>query len=218
MPPGLDAPTAMAHRHRRLHRRARHPPHGAERPEPAGRPRSSSPARRGGVGSIAVDMLAARGYEVVAVSGKTEAAAYLTALGARARCCCAASSTSARGRSRTRASAAPSTTSAGEVLTWLTRSVDFWGNIASIGLAGGAGAQDHRHALHPARRGTPGHQLLGDAPRVAPRRVAAHRHRPAGRATWRASSPAPSASMSCRRPFPPYLEGRVTGRTLVRIA
>ena len=26
----------------------------------------------------------------------------------------------------------------GEMLTWLTRSTDFWGNIASIGLAGGA--------------------------------------------------------------------------------
>jgi acrylyl-CoA reductase (NADPH) len=26
----------------------------------------------------------------------------------------------------------------GEMLTWLTRTVDFWGNIASIGLAGSA--------------------------------------------------------------------------------
>ena len=37
----------------------------------------------GGVGSIAVDMLAARGYEVVALTGKAEQADYLTAIGAR---------------------------------------------------------------------------------------------------------------------------------------
>ena len=29
----------------------------------------------------------------------------------------------------------------GELLTWLTRTVDFWGNIASIGLAGSAELQ-----------------------------------------------------------------------------
>ncbi len=36
----------------------------------------------GGVGSIAIDMLAGRGYEVVAVSGKPGAADYLRSLGA----------------------------------------------------------------------------------------------------------------------------------------
>src|ERR1700748_3604926 len=36
----------------------------------------------GGVGSLAIDMLAARGYEVVAVSGKPAASDYLRALGA----------------------------------------------------------------------------------------------------------------------------------------
>ena len=95
----------------------------------------------------------------------------------RARCCCAASSISARGRSRTRASPAPSTTWAGEVLAWLTRCVDFWGNIASIGLAGGP---ELKTTVMPfILRGV---ALLGinssaTRARVAARRVAAHRHR-----------------------------------------
>ena len=36
----------------------------------------------GGVGSVAIDMLATRGYRVIAVSGKPDAADYLKALGA----------------------------------------------------------------------------------------------------------------------------------------
>ncbi len=44
--------------------------------------RSPSPALRGGVGSIAIDMLAARGYEVIAVTGKAQATEYLQSLGA----------------------------------------------------------------------------------------------------------------------------------------
>ena len=89
----------------------------------------------GGVGSIAVDLLAGRGYEVVAVSGKPEADEYLKALGA------------ARILRRqeidlgTRPMEAVLWAGAidnvgGDLLTWLTRTVDFFGNIASIGLAG----------------------------------------------------------------------------------
>src|SRR3954468_23280559 len=36
----------------------------------------------GGVGSLAIDMLAGRGYEVVALTGKPESADYLKSLGA----------------------------------------------------------------------------------------------------------------------------------------
>src|SRR5688572_28601854 len=36
----------------------------------------------GGVGSVAIDMLAGRGYEVIAVTGKRDASAYLESLGA----------------------------------------------------------------------------------------------------------------------------------------
>ena len=91
----------------------------------------------GGVGSIAIDMLATRGYEVVAVSGKKESTDYLLSLGA--------SSVIARGDFPlgTRALEAAKFAGAidsvgGEILAGLTRQVDFWGNIASVGLAGGA--------------------------------------------------------------------------------
>ena len=69
----------------------------------------------GGVGSIAVDLMAKLGYEVVAVSGKPEADAHLKSLGASRRSCAARRSTSASGRSRRRSGAARST-------TWAARS------------------------------------------------------------------------------------------------
>ena len=80
-------------------------------------------------------MLAGRGYEVVAVSGKPEADDYLRDLGAHA--------ILRRQDTRLRLTAAGGRAVGrrvdnvgGEMLTWLTRTVDFWGNIASIGLAG----------------------------------------------------------------------------------
>ncbi len=54
----------------------------------------------GGVGSLAIDMLARRGYEVVAVSGKPEADEYLRALGAPAGPAAPGRSTSVPGRWR----------------------------------------------------------------------------------------------------------------------
>jgi acrylyl-CoA reductase (NADPH) len=88
----------------------------------------------GGVGSIAIDLLAGRGFEVVAVSGKPEADAFLQSLGA----------TKILRRQEIDLGKRPLETAlwggaidnlGGEVLTWLTRTVDNWGNIVSIGLA-----------------------------------------------------------------------------------
>lgn len=90
----------------------------------------------GGVGSLAIDMLAARGYEVVAISGKPDAHTYLTKIGA------------SQVRSRhdldmgkhplEKALWAGAVDSLGdEPLAWLTRTVKPLGNIASIGLAAG---------------------------------------------------------------------------------
>lgn len=88
----------------------------------------------GGVGTIAIDLLAARGYEVVAVSGKPEADALLTALGA----------TKILRRQDIDLGKRPLEAAlwggavdnvGGDILTWLTRTTDSWGNIASIGLA-----------------------------------------------------------------------------------
>src|SRR5690349_4157497 len=82
MPPGLDAFKAMAlgtagfTAALAIHRMERN----GQSPD---RGRVVVTGATGGVGSIAIDMLATRGYEVVAVSGKAQAAEYLLSLGAK---------------------------------------------------------------------------------------------------------------------------------------
>jgi NADPH2:quinone reductase len=88
----------------------------------------------GGVGSIAIDLLAARGYEVVAVSGKPEADAFLTALGASRILRRQDIDLGKRPLEAAQWGGAVDNVG-GEILTWLTRTTDSWGNIASIGLA-----------------------------------------------------------------------------------
>ena len=90
----------------------------------------------GGVGSLAVDMLSARGYEVVAFTGKAEQADYLASIGA--------ASVLLRGdvdygkRPMEKAQWAGAIDNlGGDALAWLTRTVGYGGNIASIGLAAG---------------------------------------------------------------------------------
>lgn len=91
----------------------------------------------GGVASIAIDILAQRGYDVVAMSGKAEQADYLKGLGAK----------EVISRSGVRDSGRPleSPLWAGAVdsvggaqMSWLTRSMQRGGVIASFGNAGGA--------------------------------------------------------------------------------
>jgi acrylyl-CoA reductase (NADPH) len=89
----------------------------------------------GGVGSVAVDLLAGRGYEVVAVSGKTEADEYLRSIGAAKILRRQDIDFGSRPLEAARWGGAIDNVG-GDMLTWLTRTVDFWGNIASIGLAG----------------------------------------------------------------------------------
>ena len=91
----------------------------------------------GGVGSIAIDMLAGRGYEVIAVSGKAESVDYLKSLGAAQVLLRQEIDYGKRPLEAARFGGALDNVG-GEMLTWLTRTVDNWGNIASIGLAGGA--------------------------------------------------------------------------------
>ncbi len=90
----------------------------------------------GGVGSIAVDMLDARGYEVFAFTGKADKSDYLKSIGA--------SEILLRGevdygkRPMEKAQYAGAIDNlGGDALTWLTRTVKYGGNIASIGLAAG---------------------------------------------------------------------------------
>jgi len=169
----------------------------------------------GGVGSIAIDMLAVRGYEVVAVSGKEAATQYLKTLGA------------ARVLPRQQINFGSKPLEAaqfagaidnvgGEMLTWLTRTVDFWGNIASIGLAGSA---ELKTTVMPfILRGV---NLLGINSSATQRalrlavwsRIATDlKPRHLDRIVTRTISfdELPGA-------FPAYVEGGVTGRTVVRI-
>ena len=88
----------------------------------------------GGVGSIAIDIFSARGYEVVALTGKAESADYLRALGA--------TEVLVRGafelgkRPLERASYAGGVDNlGGEILSWMCRSIMQDGSVASIGLA-----------------------------------------------------------------------------------
>lgn len=94
----------------------------------------------GGVGSLAVDMLSGRGYEVSALTGKASAADYLTSLGASEILIRGEEDYGRRPMEKARWAAAVDNLG-GETLTWLTRTVDWWGSIASIGLA-------ESHELH----------------------------------------------------------------------
>lgn len=90
----------------------------------------------GGVGSFAIDMLASLGYEVVAYTGKTDQEAYLKGIGASRLLDRHAVDFGSRPLEKAQWGGAVDSVG-GETLGWLTRTVDVWGNIASIGLAGG---------------------------------------------------------------------------------
>jgi len=90
----------------------------------------------GGVGSIAIDLLNGSGYEVVALSRKPGIYDYLRSLGATGVLDTKDVSSSGKPLEAARWAGAIDTVG-GEVLGWLTRTVQPWGSIASIGLAGG---------------------------------------------------------------------------------
>jgi len=169
----------------------------------------------GGVGSFAVDMLASRGYEVVAVSGKRSAEDYLRAIGAARILWREELDCGKRPLEKIEWAGAIDNVG-GEMLTWLTRTVGWWGNIASIGLAGS-------HELHTTvmpfiLRGV---NLLGINSMATPR--------PLRLAVWdRVASdlmPQHIDRIGTREitldelpdSFQAYVDGTVTGRTVVRI-
>lgn len=88
----------------------------------------------GGVGSIAVDMLDGRGYEVVALTGKAEQIQYLKSIGAHKVLLRDEVDLGKRPMEKAQWGGAIDNLG-GDVLTWLTRTVKYGGNIASIGLA-----------------------------------------------------------------------------------
>jgi len=88
----------------------------------------------GGVGSIAVDMLDWRGYEVVAVTGKAQKSDYLNSIGASEILIRDDIDLGKRPLEKALWGGAIDNLG-GDYLAWLTRTVKYGGNIASIGLA-----------------------------------------------------------------------------------
>ena len=169
----------------------------------------------GGVGSLAISMLAGRGYEVVAVSGKPEADGYLRDIGAARVLRRQELDLGSKPMEKALWAGAVDNLG-GPILTWLTRTVDQWGNIASVGLAGG-------HELNTTvmpfiLRGV---NLLGINSVLTPREVRLE--------VWQriATDLKPAAlNRICTKivgfdalpaQFEDFIQGRVTGRTVVRI-
>jgi acrylyl-CoA reductase (NADPH) len=170
----------------------------------------------GGVGSIAIDMLAGRGYDVVALTGKAAAEQYLKMLGAKRLILRPQLQLGARPLEKALWAGAIDNLG-GEVLSWLTRTVDSHGNVASIGMA--SSLEFTTSAAPFILRGV---NLLGISSSSTPRalrlqvwqRIATDlkpRHLEAiGTRTIRFEE-LPTA-------FVAYLKGEVTGRTIVQIA
>ncbi len=91
----------------------------------------------GGVGSVAIDMLTGRGYEAIAVTGKATEEAYLREIGASRILLRDQIDLGKRPMEKAQWGGAIDSLG-GDYLTWLTRTVNYGGNIASIGLAASA--------------------------------------------------------------------------------
>ncbi len=89
----------------------------------------------GGVGSLAIAILAARGYSVTAVSGRPQHREYLLGLGASEVVTPEDLQLGTRPLERARFGGAIDNVG-GELLAGLTRHVSLWGQIACVGMAG----------------------------------------------------------------------------------
>ncbi len=170
----------------------------------------------GGVGSLAINMLAGRGYEVVAVSGKPEADAYLHEIGASQILRRQSLDLGSKPMEAAQWAGAVDNVG-GEVLTWLTRTMRYGGNIASVGLA--ASHELHTTVMPFILRGvnllginsvaTPRELRLAVWSRLATDLRPTQLDRIAGRQVTFDELPAQ---------FDEFIKGRVIGRTVVRIA
>ncbi len=170
----------------------------------------------GGVGSLAINMLAGRGYEVVALSGKANADEYLREIGAAKILRRQDVNLGTKPLEAVQWAGAIDNLG-GDHLTWLTRTVDFWGNIASVGLA--ASHELHTTVMPFILRGV---NLLGINSVATPRDVRL--------AVWnRIATDLRPAKLDriCGKTvsldelpaqFDDYMTSNVTGRTLVKIA
>jgi NADPH2:quinone reductase len=94
----------------------------------------------GGVGSVAVRLLASRGYDVLAVSGRPEHHDWLRSLGATSVATVEQLQLSGKPLDKTRFGGAIDNVG-GALLAGLLPHVAEWGNVVSVGLAGGAEIQ-----------------------------------------------------------------------------
>jgi NADPH2:quinone reductase len=169
----------------------------------------------GGVGSVALDMLDSRGYEVVAVTGKGTEDAYLRDIGAHRILLREQLDLGKRPLEKARWGGAIDNLG-GDYLTWLTRTVSYGGNIACIGLA--ASPVLHTSVLPLILRAV---CLLGINSTETPRALR--------RAVWaRIGSDLKPRHLDrisdkviefdeLPNAFRPYIDGTVTGRTVVKI-
>jgi NADPH2:quinone reductase len=169
----------------------------------------------GGVGSVAIDIFSRRGYAVTALTHKAGAEDYLRTIGATDVQVLGTLTLGTRPLEKALWGGAVDNLGGG-VLAWLTRTVAPLGNIASIGLA--AGPELNTTVMPFILRGV---NLLGinsvDVPRDLRQAVwrrlgadlrPAHLDRIAAREVTLDQLP------GC---FDAYMEGRITGRTVVRI-
>lgn len=170
----------------------------------------------GGVGSLAIDMFASLGYEVVALTGKRSHADYLAGLGAAEVLPREEVEMGTRALEKARWGGAVDTVG-GDTLAWLTRTVKPWGNIASIGMAGGVKLET---TVMPfilravSLLGINSVEVPADIRTEAWRRLATDmRPRHLDRIVTRVVSFDDLPGV-----FPDFIEGRVTGRTVVRIS
>jgi len=215
MPAGLDARTAMglgtagftaALAIYRMEQNGQAPEHG---------PIAVNGAT-GGVGSVAIDMLSQRGYRVTALTSKTTANEYLQGLGASEILNIRDLELGERPLEKAIWGGAIDNLG-GAVLAWLTRTTKPYGNIASIGLV--TGIELSTTVMPFILRGI---SLLGinsvDVPRdlriavwnrIAGDLAPAHLDQIANREIALADLP---------HYFADYIDGNVTGRTIVRLS
>ena len=169
----------------------------------------------GGIGSGAIVLLAGRGSKVVALPGKQASTPYLEKLGASRVLLREGLNLGSRPLEEAQWGGAIDNLG-GDVLAWLARTTNFWGNIASIGLA--ASAELKGTVVPFILRGV---NLLGINSVYTPR--------PLRLAVWQriASDLKPrhldaivTRTLSLDelpQAFEPYVKGAVTGRAVVKI-
>lgn len=168
----------------------------------------------GGVGSVAVALLAQRGYHVVASTGRADTHAYLKGLGARS--CIDRAELAAKGAALGKERFAAAIDSVGgQTLATLLGQIQYGGWVAACGLAGGS---DLPASVFPfILRNV---SLLGIDSVMAP----AHRRR---RAWWQLAQQLPVAQLDAMTRIEPLskiielapeiLAGRVRGRIVIDV-